>query len=138
MTSNNENIQSLIKTYMKHVSSCLRQHYPNTYEQFLRSMFDLNEDKIGASQCLEQIRLSLCEFPPLIDQFERLYNTLVNSNVGKNDDYDKKRKIPAIDCTQENNAENTLIPQLLTNKHGAGTNISMQRLIKSIQMDQAN
>ena len=91
---------------MKHVSSCLRQHYPNTYEQFLRSMFDLNEDKIGASQCLEQIRLSLCEFPPLVDQFERLYNTLVNSNVGKNDDYDKKRKIPAIDCTQENNAEN--------------------------------
>ena len=106
MTSNNDNIQSLIKTYMKHVSSCLRQHYPNTYEQFLRSMFDLNEDKISPSQCLVQIRLSLCDFPLLVDKFEQLYNTLVNFSSTKNYDFDKKRKRNVIDCTQENNAEN--------------------------------
>ena len=105
MTSNNENIQSLIKTYMKRVSSCLRQHYPNTYEQFLRSMFDLNEDKISPSQCLVQIRLSLCDFPLLVDKFEQLYNTLVNFSSTKNYDFDKKRKRNVIDCTQENNAK---------------------------------
>ena len=124
---------------MKHVSSCLRQHYPNTYEQFLRSMFDLNEDKISASQCLVQIRLSLCEFPLLVDKFEQLYNTLVNfSSTARTMILIKKEKEMLLIVHKKITLKVTRIAQLLTNKHGSGRDYTaMRRLIKRIQMDQA-